>query len=88
MARRLNNRAAFNKYGITREEYERLVDKQSNKCKICNKVAKLSIDHCHESGVVRGLLCTQCNSGLGLFKDNTEFLSSAIEYLNLPKKHF
>jgi hypothetical protein len=41
----------------------------------------LSIDHCHNTGKVRGLLCDHCNKGLGLFKDNIDYLNKAIEYL-------
>jgi hypothetical protein len=45
------------------------------------KDAKLCIDHCHETNLVRGLLCHDCNKGLGNFKDNIIFLQIAIEYL-------
>ena len=41
----------------------------------------LAIDHCHESGIVRGLLCMPCNTGLGNFKDNVQTLLNAIKYL-------
>lgn len=54
-------------------------------CKICNQSCssgyKLSVDHCHLTGEIRGLLCLRCNKGLGYFKDNPEFLSKAIKYL-------
>ena len=54
-------------------------------CLLCGiKTEKLVIDHCHKTKRVRGLLCHQCNSGLGHFKDNTEFLLKAVEYLSKP----
>jgi len=51
-------------------------------CKICGKDGYLYVDHCHAGGHVRGLLCPQCNSGLGMFKDSVENLSAAIRYLS------
>ncbi len=45
------------------------------------KVSPLSVDHCHKTNVVRGLLCNECNSGLGKFKDNIDVMASAISYL-------
>lgn len=68
-------------YGITEEDYAKLLDDQSGKCAICNSSTKLVIDHCHSSGQVRGLLCTTCNTGLGMFKDTPDFLINAIKYL-------
>tara|TARA_R110002110_G_scaffold92002_4_gene239467 strand:+ start:1475 stop:1897 length:423 start_codon:yes stop_codon:yes gene_type:complete len=80
-------------YGLDKEDFERMRDEQENKCKICGmefmsgliemKERKYApnIDHCHESGKVRGLLCGSCNTGLGLFKDSKENLQSAMEYL-------
>lgn len=74
-------------YGITLADYEELLETQNFKCAICGNEdevegRRLAIDHCHESGDVRGLLCGKCNRGLGLFYDNPELLSNAIEYLN------
>ena len=73
-----------NKYGITEDLYNLLVELQNNKCSICkNDFTKTpNIDHCHTTGIVRGLLCTECNQGIGFLKDNTEYLSNAIKYLN------
>jgi hypothetical protein len=78
--------------GLTVSQYERLLRSQQNKCAICLKgeVAKdarygatklLSVDHCHKTGEVRGLLCDNCNRGLGLFKEDVDTLSNAISYL-------
>lgn len=76
------------KYGITPEQYQNLVNKQNGLCAICKTAAieniggALFVDHCHKSSLIRGLLCHQCNIGLGSFKDCTDLLYSAIEYLN------
>ena len=71
------------KYGLTVDEYKELESKQEYKCAICKQEITLVIDHCHDSNEVRGLLCSNCNAGLGFFQDNTEVLYSAIEYLGL-----
>lgn len=79
-------------YGIGIEEYKQMQDAQNNKCVICKreetalnprtkKPRDLAVDHCHVSGEVRGLLCTECNRGLGGFKDDIELLEKAILYL-------
>lgn len=81
-------------YQIDYSSYFALLEAQEHKCKICGgegftmKEAhklKLVVDHDHETGAVRGLLCHNCNRGLGLFKDKTEVLESAIRYLKEPK---
>jgi hypothetical protein len=64
---------------------EELLVVQKNVCALCKKGEssgkQLSIDHCHTTGKIRGLLCSRCNLGLGLFKDNQEVLAAAIKYL-------
>ena len=52
------------------------------KCEICQRSLKLNRDHCHISGLSRGMLCTKCNVLLGMCKDDIEVLKSAIKYLN------
>ena len=75
-------------YGISVEYYEQERIKQNYQCKICGAHEntqphkRLYVDHCHDTGKYRGLLCNTCNTGLGMFKDNTEFLHKAIEYIN------
>lgn len=75
-------------YGITLEDYEIMYSKQSGKCLICNSFKNnkgkdgLVVDHCHTNGNVRGLLCFECNTGLGRFKDNIVLLENAIKYLS------
>lgn len=68
-------------YGITLKQYKDLKSKQNDKCLICNEIKKLHIDHDHLTGKIRGLLCGNCNRGIGLFKDNVKFLENAIYYL-------
>ena len=74
-------------YGITLEDYNRMLLSQNGVCAIC-KVAKtgtedrrLFVDHCHTTGKVRGLLCNACNTILGRSNDSVERLLSAIQYL-------
>lgn len=73
------------KYGISPEQYYELWQAQEGKCKICGKELPdgeyLHIDHNKESGEVRGLLCRDCNLGLGNFRDNPDSLRKAAEYL-------
>lgn len=79
-----HERAIYRKYGVTKEQYNDLIVSQDLKCAICGdgtQKKKMFIDHNHRTGVIRGLLCTRCNVGLGMFKDNPEVLSKAIKYL-------
>ena len=73
-------------YGITLEEYDKMLSDQEYRCAICDKhqdefKKKLHVDHCHTTGKIRGLLCQKCNQGLGLFGDNKNLLIKASEYL-------
>lgn len=69
-------------YGITLEQYNKMLIEQGGLCAICgNRDDKLVIDHNHSTGRVRGLLCGNCNTGLGMFQDNTELFKSAYTYL-------
>lgn len=81
-----------NEYGLTLEDYEQMLKIQGGVCAICkepetnidkrtNKLKVLSVDHHHESKRVRGLLCTKCNTGLGMFRDDSQLLLLAAEYL-------
>jgi len=59
---------------------------QEGKCAICFKIMDApNVDHCHKTGKVRGLLCSLCNKGIGLFHDDIEKLLQAVEYLNANK---
>lgn len=75
------------KYGITIEFYNDMLESQGNCCAICGYEfgavqGDTYVDHCHTTGVVRGLLCRKCNTGIGMFDDQTSHLASAIQYLN------
>ena len=69
-------------YGITVEEYDKLVEVQQGRCAICDESDKaLAVDHSHDTGEVRGLLCINCNTGIGSLKDDRSLLLKAVEYL-------
>lgn len=78
-------------YKMTKDQFEELLDKQEYKCAICENYlgGRITIDHNHSccegryscGKCVRGILCGTCNTGLGMFKDSSVILSSAIEYL-------
>jgi len=76
-----------NKFGITYLEYHILLKSQGYRCEICrselesSRYTKFAVDHCHKTGKIRGLLCTSCNTALGLLKDSEHRLHSAIKYL-------
>lgn len=83
-----NRRASLlRKYGLTEEDYNEMLSRQGFSCAICRNTDpqdrwnRFHVDHCHETGVVRGLLCSHCNTGLGKFYDNTNHLYAAIQYL-------
>jgi hypothetical protein len=74
----------FRRYGITQEEFERIYDLQLGRCAICLlplSETRVHVDHCHNTDVVRGLLCNLCNPGLGYFQDDPDLLMKAAEYL-------
>lgn len=74
----------FKKYGLTREQWEWLWDRQEGRCATCQidlVLIKVCVDHDHRTDEVRGLLCNECNHGLGKFKDNPETIMRAAEYL-------
>lgn len=80
------------RYGITYEEYKLYLDKQSCKCAICSVHQDelprgLYIDHNHDTGEVRGLLCNNCNTALGMLKENVDLFNKAIEYLEINKPY-
>jgi len=79
-------------FGISLKKYNLLLKKQNNKCLICkkqetvkdfrtSKIKNLAVDHNHQTGKVRGLLCQYCNTALGYFKDDINRLENAIKYL-------
>lgn len=76
------------KYGVCNIKYGEMLKEQEGKCAICesklnsSRYTKFAIDHCHKSGEIRGLLCTNCNTAIGLMKDSTHRLQKAIDYLS------
>lgn len=79
-------------YGITPEQYDTMLAEQGGGCAICGVEfahrggARLAVDHCHETGAVRGLLCSNCNQGLGKFGDDPERLDRAGMYLRAHRR--
>lgn len=82
---RLRDYTRYKFYGLMPEDFQGKMDEQNNGCAICDadisEVKAALVDHCHETGQVRGLLCVRCNSLLGYAKDNIETLNRAISYL-------
>lgn len=82
-ARAANRRNALKKYGITPEDYDRMLKEQGG-CAICGATEpggrgkNFHVDHCHSTGRVRGLLCHHCNVGIGMLRENFE---DAAKYL-------
>jgi|DEB19_MinimDraft_3_1074340.scaffolds.fasta_scaffold28849_5 hypothetical protein len=82
-------------YGLTLQKYDEILARQNGGCAICgSKVAKTKrngrfcVDHDHETGEVRGLLCAPCNRGIGLLQDNPEILQAGATYLRNAKNPF
>ncbi len=69
------------RYGIGADELDRLVEQQGGRCLICGRDGPEHVDHDHETGEVRGILCFNCNGGLGQFRDDPEALRRAADYL-------
>ena len=68
-------------YGLSPEDYQAMFVEQEGRCYICRQNVKLNVDHDHETGKVRGLLCTACNSALANLKDSLDSLHRAVQYL-------
>lgn len=71
-------------YGLSLEAFDAMVKGQKGKCAICWQKPKkgLVVDHCHKTGIVRGLLCGNCNVGIGNLRDDPEIVASALAYLS------
>lgn len=88
--RKVANSHLVRNYGITIDDYEDMYNNQSGVCAICGQletkkyngnIVKLTVDHCHDTGKVRGLLCKRCNTALGGFNDSAKILTKALNYL-------
>lgn len=77
-------------YGMTTEAYDAMLDSQNYACACCGGANKdgrrLAVDHCHGNGHIRGLLCSSCNAGIGMFRNDASILVKAIEYLNKTER--
>lgn len=77
------------KYGIGLDEYNNILKAQQGVCAICqnscNTGMNLAVDHCHDTKKVRGLLCKNCNTAIGLFMEDIENMNKAIEYIKFHK---
>lgn len=71
----------FYKYGLTQEAYDSMLRGQDSRCAICNEQKPLQVDHDHQSGVVRGLLCWECNTALGKLHDDLNIARGVVRYL-------
>jgi hypothetical protein len=90
-AEKIRARDIKKKYGMTPEVFDALHSSQQGACAICRNPLTTEnrgtvVDHCHDTGKVRGLLCQGCNRGIGLLKDDATVLASAIEYLTKHRK--
>lgn len=72
-------------FGLEHGMYDKMLEWQFGVCKICRKAPKegkrLHIDHCHNTGKIRALLCSYCNTSLGLLQESTEIMENMIEYI-------
>jgi hypothetical protein len=84
-------RRRWKKYGLTPEQFNIKNETQTGLCMLCNELNQngrdLCVDHDHETGNVRDLLCTRCNRGLGMFKDSPELLEKAAAYIRGHKEN-
>ena len=85
-ARIIKRKSRLRKYGLSVEEADKIFAAQGNSCGICKSATTGNsrdwhVDHDHATGIVRGILCSGCNTGLGGFRDRVEFLHAAISYL-------
>jgi hypothetical protein len=69
------------KYGIDESEFDRLLAEQGGLCAICRSQVGKQVDHDHQTGAVRGILCLNCNAAMGAFHDNPAEIRAAIAYL-------
>jgi hypothetical protein len=82
----MRNTTLIRKYGITLSQYNEMLASQNGVCKICGEIDKtksLAVDHNHITGKVRGLLCSKCNTSIGMLHDNTEVAKNLIQYLEV-----
>jgi hypothetical protein len=85
-AKKFHRNATLRKYGLSQSQYDQMLKSQRGRCGICTKKfeGRICIDHSHDTGKVRGLLCVNCNAGIGQFKENPVLIRAAIAFL---RKH-
>lgn len=71
---------------MSRNEYFTWLEFQKKRCAICLRKIKLVVDHCHKTGIIRGLLCAECNRGIGALKDCALLVGRAYNYLRTHGK--
>ena len=89
MDKKINEKHLKCEYGISLLEYENILDAQNTRCKICNVIfnsypettTKPCIDHNHKTKKIRGIICTLCNTGIGMFRDSADNLEKAAVYI-------
>lgn len=88
LSERVRRSTLKQRYGITPEDYEGILRRQGGKCAICGsdsprdkRTRHFHVDHCHETGRIRGLLCSKCNHALGRFGDNVAGVEHVLRYL-------
>jgi len=89
MIKKKNEKELKSKYGLSLSDYEKMLSEQNTRCLICGVVfgsypetlTKPCIDHNHKTKMVRGILCTLCNTGVGMFKDSASNLTKAAAYI-------
>ena len=75
----------WGKYRMRRPDFDRMLTRQGGGCAICGRTdtwRRMSVDHDHVTGAVRGILCDTCNKGIGMFGDDTERVRKALTYLS------
>lgn len=82
---RVRLKVTLRKWGLTEGQYQGLFDAQDHKCALCGAERRewraLAIDHDHATGLIRGLLCQDCNLGMGQFADDPDLMQKAVDYL-------
>ena len=77
--KRTRERDIYKQFKLTVEEYDKYMEE--GKCAICEATDRLVLDHCHNSGKIRGVLCHNCNVGIGNLRDSPELVARALYYL-------
>ena len=85
-AKAIRRKERLKRYGITQEEYNKILDRQDGKCAICriqfgSTKRSFAVDHNHETNEVRGILCHRCNQAIGLLREDPAIIARAISYV-------